>query len=104
MPDETCPIPGTTPTATPDPTTGPTTPFWKDVLSKGTYGSSKRVVGVGSAIVLALLACALVEAISYQAHRHWNVDGSVVTAFTFVVGFIAAMATAMYHKQEGGDA
>ena len=69
-------------------------------LSKGTPESSKRLIAFISAIVLCVVAVGLAEAISFQAHRHWSIDAALVTALTFVVGFVAALAREIYRKPE----
>ena len=96
----------TTPTDGPAPTLGPTTPSGlKAFLSKNTPESSKRLIAFLSACVLGFCTVALTEAIIYQAHRHWSIDGALITAFTFIAAFVAGLATAIYHKSEtGGDA
>jgi hypothetical protein len=40
----------------------------------------------------------LVEVIAFQAAQNWTVSAAVVTAFTVVVGFIAALAREIYRK------
>jgi len=42
----------------------------------------------------------LVEVIAFQAVQNWTVSAAVVTAFTVVVGFIAALAREIYRKPD----
>ena len=78
------------------PTAGLITRF----LSQGTPESSKRLIAAVCASVLCLLAVVLVEAIAFQAVQNWTVSAAVVTAFTVVVGFIAALAREIYRKPD----
>ena len=89
-----CPLTPTTPTEK-TLTAGLITRF----LSGGTKESSRRLIAFISACVLCGAVVALVEAISYQAHRHWAIDGLLVTAFTASVGFVAALAREIFRTR-----
>ena len=69
-------------------------------LSKNTPESSKRLIAFLSAVVLGLSVLLLVEAISYQAHKHWNIDGALITAVTFLAAYVAVLAREIYHKSD----
>ena len=69
-------------------------------LSQGTPESSKRLIAFGSAVVLCTSVAALTFAIVWQSLRHWSVDGALITALTFVVGFVAALAQQVYKKPD----
>jgi hypothetical protein len=53
-----------------------------------------------SASVLCASVLVMVEAMSYQAHRQWAVDGALVAGLTLVAGFVAALAREIYRKPE----
>lgn len=72
----------------------------RSTLSRGTADSSKRLIAFVSASVLCASVLAIVEAMSYQAHRQWAVDGTLVAALTLVAGFVAALAREIYRKPE----
>ena len=72
----------------------------RDFLSKDKPESSKRLIAFLAAIVLCVATLFVVEAISYQAHKHWNVDGALVTVLTFLAGFVAVLAREIYKKPD----
>ena len=73
-------------------------------LSRGTPESSKRLIATVCAAVLCGLSIALVEALSYQAHKNLPVSAAVAAAFGAVVGFIAALAREIFRTPEKPDA
>ena len=72
----------------------------RSALSRHTDDSSKRLIAFGSASVLCASVLVIVEAMSYQAHRQWAVDGALVAGLTLVSGFVAALAREIYRKPE----
>lgn len=72
----------------------------RSALSRHTDDSSKRLIAFVSASVLCASVLVIVEAMSYQAHRQWAVDGALVAGLTLVSGFVAALAREIYRKPE----
>lgn len=72
----------------------------RSALSRGTGDSSKRLIAFIAASVLCASVLIIVEAMSYQAHRQWSVDGALVAGLTLVAGFVAALAREIYRKPE----
>lgn len=72
----------------------------RSYLANNTTDSSRRLIAFGASVVLCIAVLCLVEAISYQSHKHWAVDGALITALTFCVGFVAALAREIYRKPE----
>ena len=68
-------------------------------LSGGTAESSRRLIGWQSAVVLALLAIALTEAISFRAHHEsWDVGTNLLAAFLAVGGYLSWLAKSVFMK------
>lgn len=72
-------------------------------LSKGAPESSKRLIAAVCAAALVLISLVLVGVMAYQAIMNWTVSSAIATAFTFTVGFVAALAGAIYRKPEPDD-
>lgn len=90
-----CPLTQGTPT-TKTPTGGLIARFF----SRGTKESSKRLIAGVSAGVLCLIAVALAEALSYQAHRNWTVSVTLAGSLALVAGYVMWLAKQIYLKPE----
>lgn len=73
-------------------------------LSAGTIESSRRLIAYRCAMVLLIIACALTAVICYQGMMPHAVDNGLLTALTFIVGIIAALAREIYHRSDVGAA
>ena len=73
-------------------------------LSAGTTESSRRLIAYRCAMMLLIIACALVAVVCYQGMQLHPVDNGLLTALTFIVGIIAALAREIYHRNDVGAA
>ena len=93
-----CPLtPGVTPTGTT--LTTSTADRITRFLSEGTPESSRRLIAYRCAMVLLILACALTAVICFQGMSFHPVDNGLLTALTFIVGIIAALAQQIYLRK-----
>lgn len=73
-------------------------------LRVGTTESSRRLIAYRCAMVLLVIACSLAAVICYQGMMLHAVDNGLLTALTFIVGIIAALAREIYHRNDVGVA
>lgn len=69
-------------------------------LSWGTPESSRRLIAYRSSMILLVIACALTAVVCWQGMELHPVDNGLLTALTFIIGIIAALAQQIYRKPD----